>query len=610
MATSYDSMRFSTAREIALAFGGSGAPSASGWHDIRCPAHDDRSASCGIKDERDGKIAVKCHAGCERDAILDAVEAKGLVVRRRGNRRAEKKPPEAIFAEAQAIDPSLQYFPARGLDPAGFVDLPRAVRFAARCWHAATKTEKPALIAALTDEGGQVRAIQRLYLTTDRRAKAGKPMSLGKISGLAIKLGPATGTLYIAEGLEDAMTAQQPSEGRASAWAAAGSSNMPNLVVPDAVATVVFLGQNDKSDPTQRDKTFEQNLVKATRKLLAEGKTVRVAWPPAGVKDINDLVKGQTGDALAAGYASVKRTIDAAEDVAIAAGDAGAVAAMEGSQASKLVELALNGCELFHDPEGECYASLRAPHAGGFHRETHKLKSSGFRLWLVRAYYLRTLGAPKPTAMATAIATLEAHARFDGAEYNVFVRTASYGDKIYVDLCDYRWCAIEVDAGGWRIMNEPSVRFRRSPGMQALPEPEYGDPKEGLAKLRALLRIRDEDEFVIVVSCLLAALRGRGPFPVLIFTGEPGATKTTTVKALRSLIDPNSSPVRSPPRTVQDVYVAANAGYVMCFNNLSNLPDWLSDALCVITEGSGHSQRALYTDNDESLLYACAPVFF
>jgi hypothetical protein len=48
---------------------------------------------------------------------------------------------------------------------------------------------------------------------------------------------------------------------------------------------------------------------------------------------------------------------------------------------------------------------------------------------------------------------------------------------------------------------------------------------------------------------------------------------------------------------------------LLCFNNLSSLPDWLSDAFCVVTEGSGHSQRALYTDNDESLLFACAPLF-
>ena len=82
MSGSRISTRLSTAKEIALAFGGSGVASASGWHDFRCPAHDDKTASCGVKDERDGKIAVKCHAGCERDAILDAIEAKGLIVRR------------------------------------------------------------------------------------------------------------------------------------------------------------------------------------------------------------------------------------------------------------------------------------------------------------------------------------------------------------------------------------------------------------------------------------------------------------------------------------------------------------------------------------------------
>jgi hypothetical protein len=610
MTTSQNSPIFSTAKEIALAFGGSGAVSASGWHDFRCPAHDDKTASCGVKDDRDGKITVKCHAGCARDAILDAIESNGLVVRQRSNRRGEKKPPEGLFGDARVVEPSLPYLPARGLNPTAFPDLSRAVRFAPRCWHAASKAETPALIVALTDEAGQVRAIQRLYLTADCRAKACKPMSLGKISGLAIKLGPPTDTLYVAEGLEDAMTAQQASNGESSAWAAAGSSNMPNLVVPDAVRTIIFLGQNDKDDPNQRDKTFEQNLAKAAPKLMSKGKAVRVAWPPAGVKDINDLVKGRTGAALSDGYADVKRMIDSAGEVYPADDDDADAEPMQGSQAKVLIELALNDCELFHDPEGECYASFCARHDGGrSHRETHKLKSSGFRLWLVHAYYRNTSGAPNSNAMSTALSTLEARARYDGPERTVFVRTAACDDKIYIDLCDNRWRAIEVDASGWRVVNEPCVRFRRSPGMLALPEPEHGDPKDGLVKLRALLRIRDEDEFVIVVSCLLAALRGRGPFPVVIFTGEPGATKTTTVKALRSLIDPNSSPVRSPPRAPQDIYVAANAGYVLCFNNLSNLQDWLSDAFCVVTEGSGHSQRALYTDKDESLLFACVPLF-
>ena len=205
MAASQNSTRWSTAKEIALAFGGSGVASWASANDFRCLAHDDKTASCGVKDERDGKIAVKCHAGCKRDAILDAIEARGLIVRGRTNRRAEKKPPNEFFGEQRIVERSLPYFPVRGLDSAAFPDLSRAVRFASHCWHAASKVESPALIAGLTDEVGQVCAIQRLYLTADCRAKRCKPMSLGKNLRVCHQLGLPTDTLYVAEGLEDAM---------------------------------------------------------------------------------------------------------------------------------------------------------------------------------------------------------------------------------------------------------------------------------------------------------------------------------------------------------------------------------------------------------------------
>jgi hypothetical protein len=94
MPASQNGTRLSTAKEIALAFGGSGAASASGWHEFRCPAHDDQTASCGVKDKQGGRIAVKCHAGCEREAILDAIEAKDSGrQRRRSTSPKERKTP-------------------------------------------------------------------------------------------------------------------------------------------------------------------------------------------------------------------------------------------------------------------------------------------------------------------------------------------------------------------------------------------------------------------------------------------------------------------------------------------------------------------------------------
>ena len=43
-----------------------------GWQ-ARCPAHDDRTASLSVGTGDDGRVLLKCHAGCDLDAILHAV---------------------------------------------------------------------------------------------------------------------------------------------------------------------------------------------------------------------------------------------------------------------------------------------------------------------------------------------------------------------------------------------------------------------------------------------------------------------------------------------------------------------------------------------------------
>lgn len=38
-----------------------------------CPAHDDGSPSMTIREEKDGRILVRCHAGCSFEEIVNAV---------------------------------------------------------------------------------------------------------------------------------------------------------------------------------------------------------------------------------------------------------------------------------------------------------------------------------------------------------------------------------------------------------------------------------------------------------------------------------------------------------------------------------------------------------
>ena len=63
-----------TAETIARALGGRKA--GQGWM-ARCPAHDDREPSLSIR-EADGKVLVRCHAGCEQRDVIAALKKRGL----------------------------------------------------------------------------------------------------------------------------------------------------------------------------------------------------------------------------------------------------------------------------------------------------------------------------------------------------------------------------------------------------------------------------------------------------------------------------------------------------------------------------------------------------
>ena len=220
-------------------------------------------------------------------------------------------------------------------------------------------------------------------------------------------------------------------------------------------------------------------------------------------------------------------------------------------------------------------------------------------------YYERTWDAPSPAALNAALNVLEAQAQFDGPQRKVSVRLAEQDGLIYLDLADEFWRCVEIGPNGWRIAEDPPVRFRRSAGMQPLPLPVRGGSIESLAPF---FNLASENDFVLVVAWLLGALRAGGPYPVLAIAGEQGSAKTVLSKLLRALIDPSVAPVRALPRDERELFIAANNGHVLAFDNLSGLPPWLSDTLCRLTSGGAFSTRRLFTDQDEILFAAARPI--
>src|SRR5262249_54746306 len=91
-------------------------------------------------------------------------------------------------------------------------------------------------------------------------------------------------------------------------------------------------------------------------------------------------------------------------------------------------------------------------------------------------------------------------------------------------------------------------------------------------------------------------------------SGEQGSAKSTFSTILRSLVDPNTAPLRALPREDRDFFIAANNGHLLAFDNISGLPHWISDTLCRLATGGGFAVRQMYSDDDEVLFDACRPV--
>ncbi|OQA06040.1 MAG: hypothetical protein BWY65_02296 [Firmicutes bacterium ADurb.Bin373] len=74
------------------------------------------------------------------------------------------------------------------------------------------------------------------------------------------------------------------------------------------------------------------------------------------------------------------------------------------------------------------------------------------------------------------------------------------------------------------------------------------------------------------------------------------------------LIDPVTAPLRTSPREERDLALSASNSWALCFDNLSGMPAWLSDALCRVATGGGFSTRTLYTDSEEAIFDYMRPV--
>jgi primase-polymerase (primpol)-like protein len=272
------------------------------------------------------------------------------------------------------------------------------------------------------------------------------------------------------------------------------------------------------------------------------------------------------------------------------------------SHATKVINhIRDSGVTFFHTSDNQPWATVTIQG----HRETMRVKSDRFRGFIANEYFQRTGDAPSESAMKSALGMFTALA-LQGSQHQVFVRVARTNDEVHIDLGRSDWNVVKVTPFGWTVA--PSeVRFWRPDGVLPLPEPiRTSDSFPSL--LRPLVNVQNDDDLQLLMGWLIGTLRGIGPYPILSVNGEQGTAKSTTCRLMRRLIDPNQAPLRLLPKDTRDLLIAATNSHVLAFDNLSRIPDWMSDVFCGLATGTGFATRSMYANADEYIFSAARPI--
>lgn len=240
---------------------------------IRCPCHEDSTPSLSV-DVRDGKLLVKCFAGCPSREVLKAlagmdhqkfsflVNSKPAVDHREYIKR--------LLTDSRSIcgTPGERYLvETRGI---GMVPDVVDLRWHPDVRHGPSKRSFGCIIGVYRDAGGMVTGIQRQWIDGIKKADV-EPvrMSLGvwrgSLVGSAMRLcaGPPE---VVGEGIETVLSVGRPG------WAC-GSARL--LAACEGVCDIDVLADRDRAG------------MKASRDLVTRVGG-RVLLPPKGMKDFND----------------------------------------------------------------------------------------------------------------------------------------------------------------------------------------------------------------------------------------------------------------------------------------------------------------------------------
>jgi putative DNA primase/helicase len=272
------------AKQIGIAL--KGRRNGDGWL-VRCPCPNhgkgrgDRFPSLSVADGDDGRLLLRCFAGCDFADVLGELKRRGLADSRQSTPLPRFTPSVHRFAEPSADVGALAIWQATVEAHETFVDeyLNRRGIYLRpsmlRC-----RLDRKSMVVGVQAPDGKIIAIQQTWLTPDGEKASPKRLTTGNLGTGAVRLGAPARIMGLAEGVETALSAMQMTGG--TVGASLGSTRLHSVELPTEVEEVHIFVDNDEPGRTGARRAADIHT--------SIGRKVYLRSPPDQCGDWNDFL--------------------------------------------------------------------------------------------------------------------------------------------------------------------------------------------------------------------------------------------------------------------------------------------------------------------------------
>lgn len=245
-----------------------------------------------------------------------------------------------------------------------------------------------------------------------------------------------------------------------------------------------------------------------------------------------------------------------------------------------------------------------------------------FKKWICKTYFDATQKLMSNTDAISAVSNhLSWKAHYEGGKKNLDLRV-SYGDlndsnnkTIYYDLTNKYGDIVAITKDGWSIKKSsdaPITFDRRSiqrPQVNPVPSGQY--PEDIFEQFMDLLNVRKDGNDRLLLMCYIISLFiPKISKVILMLHGPEGAAKSACQLLIKWLIDPTSTRLLKLRKKEDDLILQLADNYIVYYDNVSDIPGWISDLFCMAATGTSFAKRMLYFDDQQMVFELTRPIGF